>query len=123
MQKIIKLLVLVFIVYKSMSTVSAEAPVRTLDQYTPRELVAYYAKEYNVSEERMTKTIFCESSFNPNAIGDGGKSFGLSQIHLPSHPSVSKEEATNPQFAVEFMAQAFSKGQQKMWSCWRKIYN
>jgi len=106
-----------------MSTVSAEAPVRTLDQYTPRELVAYYAKEYNVSEERMTQTIFCESSFNPNAIGDGGKSFGLSQIHLPSHPSVSKEEATNPQFAVEFMAQAFSKGQEKMWSCWRKIYN
>lgn len=27
-----------------------------------------------------------ESGFNPNAKGDGGKSFGLFQIHSPSHP-------------------------------------
>jgi hypothetical protein len=122
MKKLIKVSILALIVYMSMNTVSAQAPVRTISDFTPQELVSYYAKEYNVSEARMTATIKCESSFNPNAIGDGGKSYGLSQIHLPSHPSVTIEEATTPQFAIEFMAQAFQKGQQRMWTCWRKLY-
>lgn len=36
-----------------------------------------------------------ESGFNPNAVGDGGKSFGLFQIHQPSHPDY--KGGTNPE--------------------------
>lgn len=36
-----------------------------------------------------------ESGFNPSAIGDGGKSFGLFQIHQPSHPDY--KGGTNPE--------------------------
>lgn len=46
-------------------------------------------------------------------------SHGLSQIHLPSHPDVSKAEAQDPSFSVEFMAQQFSKGNQSIWTGWR----
>lgn len=36
-----------------------------------------------------------ESGFNPNAVGDGGNSFGLFQIHKPSHPDY--KGGTNPE--------------------------
>lgn len=36
-----------------------------------------------------------ESQFNPNAVGDGGNSFGLFQIHQPSHPDY--KGGTNPE--------------------------
>lgn len=36
-----------------------------------------------------------ESQFNPNAVGDGGNSFGLFQIHKPSHPDY--KGGTNPE--------------------------
>lgn len=70
----------------------------------------------------MARVINCESSNNPNAVGDHGYSFGLAQIHLPSHPYVSREEALDPEFAVEFMAKNFKAGNARLWSCWRKLY-
>ena len=36
-----------------------------------------------------------ESGFNPSAVGDGGNSFGLFQIHQPSHPDY--KGGTNPE--------------------------
>ena len=90
---------------------------------TVPELIQKYATEYNVSASKMTKTIQCESSFNPNAVGDGGNSYGLSQIHLPSWGgSITKEQALNPDFAVKFMAQQFSQGNARKWTCYRIYY-
>ena len=56
-----------------------------------------------------------------NKKGVREKSYGLSQIHLPSHPNISLEQATDPDFAIEFMAQNLSKGKGKMWTCYRKL--
>lgn len=114
-------LAIVFLSYSPTASI-AQAPVRGINEYTTQELVAHFASQYQVSEKQMLATIRCESSFNEKAVGDGGKSFGLSQIHLPSHPTVTKEQATNKVFAVEFMAKAFAKKQQRMWTCWRNIY-
>lgn len=94
------------------------------------ELVEKYATKYGVSKERMWRTIRCENSeldFDLqsriiNSKGIREQSYGISQIHLPSNPSVSYEEATNPEFAVEFMAKNFAAGRASMWSCYRKIY-
>jgi hypothetical protein len=66
--------------------------------------------------------IFCESQNNSKAIGDHGTSFGLSQIHLPSHKDISKAQAFDPNFAVEFMAKEMSKGNSKIWTCYRNLY-
>lgn len=70
----------------------------------------------------MLNTLKCESSLNPNAIGDAGQSYGVAQIHLPSHPTVTKEQALDPNFAIEWTAQQFSKGKAEMWTCYRLIY-
>lgn len=104
-------------------TATAESPIEEVkyDKDMISQIIGYYAHEYNVSEKIMNKVIACESTYNPQAIGDGGKSFGLSQIHLPSWGGkITKEQATNPYFAVEFLAEKLSKGQGRLWTCWRK---
>lgn len=102
---------------------------------THRELVTIFAKQYGVSESDMVKVITCEvgAEWNTNiqsnikynfsaskrgiVKGDRERSYGLAQIHLPDHPQVSIEEATDPVFAINFMAYYFSIGKQSMWSC------
>jgi len=83
--------------------------------------INYYADKYDVSSSTMTAVIKCESSFNPNAIGDGGTSFGLAQIHLPAHPLVTREQANDPDFAIEFMAKEMSLGNSWKWTCYKML--
>ena len=92
-------------------------------------LIEHYASAYGVDSEVMSKVIFCESGFNPkiqsqiiNSKGEQEQSYGLSQIHIPSHPDVTIEQATDPEFAIEFMARAMSNGDSWMWTCWRNLY-
>ena len=71
------------------------------------------AKEYKVSGYQMERTIECESRFNniqSTAYQNGVRedSWGLAQIHLPSHPSVSREQAMDEEFAIEWMAKNFN---------------
>lgn len=51
-----------------------------------------------------------ESGWNPSAVGDGGTSYGIFQIHLPAHPGVTADQAKDPTFAVHFMAGAYEAG-------------
>jgi len=106
--------------------VNAEAPVPEVKtEWSVQEvktLVDYYADMYGVSRQLMHKVVNCESSYNYKAVGDGGKSFGLSQIHKPSHPSITYEQSINPNFALDFMASSISKGKGEMWTCWRQLH-
>lgn len=77
----------------------------------------------------MLDTIMCESkasttvqSMYPDPKGPNGRedSWGIAQINLPYHPDVSREEATNPDFALNFMAKHFALGKQSMWTCYKK---
>ena len=106
----------------------AEAPVvakiAPTTCLTIQECVMYYGDKYNLSKEKkelMKKVIWCESSNNRYAVGDGGKSFGLSQIHSPSHPHVTKAQAFDIDYAIDFMAREFSKNNQGIWSCTRIV--
>jgi len=49
-------------------------------------------------------------------------SFGVAQIHLPSHPTITKEQAINPLFSLNWMAEQWSQGNQWMWSCYNQKY-
>lgn len=89
---------------------------------TVPELITEYAGLYNLNEVVLRNTLYCESKLNPKAIGDHGASYGVAQIHLPSHPNISAEEALDPDFAIRWTAQQFSKGNQGMWSCYRLLY-
>jgi hypothetical protein len=59
---------------------------------------------------QMLRTIYCECHYRnvqSNIIDRRGhreESFGLSQIHLPSHPNVTKAQALDIEFAIRFMS-------------------
>ena len=79
--------------------------------------ISYCASLYRVSEITMNIAVKCESQFHPNAVGDNGKSFGLVQIYLPAHPQISKEEAMDVDFALDFLAKNLKAGRSGMWTC------
>ena len=103
------------------------------------EIYRETARKYGVSENQMLTTMRCESrggvyniqsehryTFSDSArgiyAGEQEKSHGASQIHLPDHPNVTREEAIDPYFAAEFMAKAFKEGHAHWWTCWRNNY-
>lgn len=71
----------------------------------------------------MTSVVGCESSFNPKAVGDNGTSFGLAQIHLPAHPHITKEQAFDPYFALNFMASEMKAGRSWKWTCYKLLWS
>ncbi len=86
-------------------------------------MIVKYSSEYNVSADVMNNVIKCESKFNPTAINHSAieYSVGLSQINLNVHKDVTFEQATNPEFAIEYMAKNIGKNP-RMWSCYRNLY-
>lgn len=95
-------------------------------------LVYKYSAQYNVSAELMFKIIRCENrgripdlqSYSKYTrdhpewgvkAGERELSYGISQIHLPSHPRVTYEQAIDPEFSVEFLAKGLVTGIK--WSC------
>jgi soluble lytic murein transglycosylase-like protein len=85
------------------------------------EIIEIKAKKYNVATSTIHAVVKCESGYNKNAIGDGGTSFGLVQINLPSHPNITREQALDVDFALDFLAYHLSKGNGRMWTCWRML--
>lgn len=84
-------------------------------------LINQKALQYGVSTTTLTKVISCESSFVETAMGDGGYSRGLVQIHAKYHPDVTYAQATDPEFAIDFLARNLSEGRGSMWTCYRNL--
>lgn len=122
------------------STVKNNAPRTSVREvpHTPKPeleaLVRQISAQYGVSANEMIRVINCENRAWNTSIQSGHKykpgnrwglpagsyerSYGLVQIHLPDNPHVSYEQAINAEFAITFMAQKFSQGRQRMWSCY-----
>ncbi len=137
--KTIKKLIIVFLLCGSLITQvsAAEAPSVAVEE-TPKapvesvktppkaprtidEIIYDSSIKYGVSEAVMRKVIYCESRFNPNAVGDNGNSYGLVQIFLRYHPQVTKAQALDPVFATEFLAAKLAKNQGYLWTCYRAL--
>lgn len=105
------------------TTVAAPEPLHKAPERpkTVDELIVEKSAYYGVSEALVRQIIRCESGFRPNAVGDGGYSFGLVQIHLPSHPVVTQEQALDPEFAITFLTKNLSGGRGDMWTCYRLL--
>lgn len=97
--------------------------VQAAESPTIPQLIEKYSSEYSVDPKIITNIINCESSGDKNAVGDHGESFGLSQIHLPDHPAISKENALDPDFAVKYLAHNLKLGKGKLWSCYKILYH
>jgi hypothetical protein len=94
-----------------------------------RTRVNHYAEKYGVAESTMNKIVQCESGFDPKAKGDFSTttqeytSFGLVQINLPHNKNVTKEEAFNVEYALDFLASGLSQGRGSRWTCFRQLFD
>lgn len=122
------------VVYEATTTPEVVKPVQIVVKidWTEERIekeVRTKAKEYGASFSQMWATINCENpDLDPNlqsyVVQKGVRedSWGLAQIHLPSWPNISREQAQDPEFAIDFMAKHFAAGNHRLWTCWRMIY-
>lgn len=99
----------------------------TYSEQQIKVIVDEYSIKYGVDSTRVLETIRCESRFKnvqSGIVSQGIRedSWGIVQIHLPSHPTISKQQALTPEFALEWMVKQFSNGKAKQWSCYRSLY-
>lgn len=112
----------------------AKAPVRSeiiwenvkeWDSENIQAMVEDFSDWYNIPY--LPQLIKCESRFKnvrSDIINDKGErepSYGIAQIHLPSHPDVSLSEAMDPYLAIKWTVDKINNGEQEMWSCYHKI--
>lgn len=101
-------------------------------ELTPKQYIELYAKRYNVSASELLAVAKCESKLNPKAINynDGGKgkhSVGIFQFQKFTFNAWSKKMGLALNYysyhdQIRLASWMFSKGQQKQWSCYKKIY-
>lgn len=106
-----------------------EVQIEAVIDWTPARIdqeIVTQAKAYGVSAEVMRKVIACESmgsttiqSYHRRPDGTREQSFGLVQIHLPDWPEVTRDQAIDPKFAIDFLASHLAEGQGNLWSCYR----
>ena len=65
----------------------------------------------------LIKLAYCESRFDPFAIGDNGKSRGLFQIHRDYHPEITNQQAFDIEFATNWTMNMINAGKQNQWAC------
>lgn len=107
-----------------------EVQIRVVVNWTRERIdkeIESKAKEYGVSAALMHKIIACESNYDIDAqshhmLSYGREeSYGLVQIHLPSHPTITYEQAIDPAFSIDFLAKNIAKGKARLWSCYRMV--
>ena len=99
----------------SVLTVPVEVP-------TLRDIAIDSAEKYKLPKARtelMLKVIGCESHWDTHAVSRTGD-YGISQIHLAAW-GITKEQAFDPAFSLDFMAHQFSLGHEHYWTCARLV--
>lgn len=86
-----------------------------------RKRIAYLyekATAAGVPFKDAVKTVYCESMWISQKSVLPEESYGLAQIHLPSHKNVTKEQAMDAYFAIDFLVEHWFTDQataDKMW--------
>ena len=86
--------------------------------------VAFYSDVYDVSTSTLNKVIQNESQFNQYAKNINPPvetSYGLVQINTLAHKEITKNQAYNPWFAINYLAKSISEGNGFWWSGYNKI--
>lgn len=70
-----------------------------------------------VDSNRAVGIARCESGFNTKAVGDGGTSVGVFQIHLPAHREVTEQQAKSLVYSTVWAMERMVDDKWNMWSC------
>lgn len=77
-------------VIASSPTMPLNAQNRLLSVVSPKSAIEYYADYYNAQKDELLSVSFCESSYNPHAVGDGGRARNIFQYHKETFDYFSK---------------------------------
>lgn len=93
-------------------------------------LATQIAEEHGIAVYPFVETMRRESMNFTNkgqsripANGPNGKedSWGICQIHLPSHPTITRAQALDPEWCLEWSAKQFQNGRARMWTEYRNL--
>jgi len=94
-----------------------------------------YSTQHGVSYELVRAISLCENTQQDTTLqsslfynfsdenlgiieGERERSFGLVQINLDYNPTITLEQATNPDFSVNLLAEWISQGNASRWGCY-----
>lgn len=93
---------------------------------SPQEYVVKYAQAFHAPEKELLQVSKCESNFNPNAIGDGGKAKNIFQYHEPTFNRYEKLLGEDLDYnsyhdQAKLTAFVFAKypKEKKAWTCYK----
>lgn len=104
---------------KPVSKPSAPAPLPSNE--VAEQIREIAAEKGFASPDYLVRLAHCESTLNPNAVGDHGMSRGLFQIHAGYNPHVSDACAFDVRCSAEWTINMLEQGLQSRWSCDRKL--
>lgn len=92
-----------------------------------KEILGYYFSKYGGDYYELYTVLQCESSFNHNQYGDGGRAFGIAQFHRPTWDRFNKLRGTNLDYygledQIDMFTWSFNNGLKSHWTCWSKLY-
>lgn len=94
---------------KSVQAATVNQAVNTIKPSMSRQdvqsMIVNIAQQEGVDPSLALAVAQQESGFNPSAVGDGGKSFGLFQIHQPSHPDYKggTDPEANARYGIRYL--------------------
>lgn len=86
-------------------------PAETLQERGTR-----IALDHHISTSTLFNLVDSESTWDPNASGDHGCSWGLTQQNICAHPGITKEQALDPEWALNKAATDIEKGMDYIYS-------
>jgi len=91
--------------------------------------ITRFAKHFKIPPKEMIALIRCETQntfdtfVQSRAIQPYGRerSFGLAQLHLPAHPEITYKQATDPDYALIWIAQHWDKRHREWKTCMKNL--
>ena len=88
-----------------------------------KEAISLLSVEYGLDYQQFYNTVNCESGFRHyNNYGDDGRSFGVAQFLSTTFNERCEGDYYNPFDQLKCMANLWSQRMQKLWTCWKKLY-
>ncbi len=87
------------------------AVVETIPEMSDRIAIAF-----KIPTSTLSNLWHSESGGDPDAVGDHGCSFGLSQQNLCANPGITKEQALDPETALELAAADVAAGHEERYT-------
>jgi hypothetical protein len=109
---------------KTLANTVQNAPESPRKEENVKEIVREASKRYGVNFEEIWAVVLCETAGTASTTIQSThmqpygreRSFGIAQIHLPSHPYITHEQAIDPYFSADFLAKNW-KLHRGWWSC------